>query len=490
MLLAAADAAAQMRFDGFERRNPWNTGVHAAGMRQDTLSRSWAEAYFTKENGGLTDPSSSADSWNAGAATRSIRHFEKISFAGGFTYDYFDGRDMCGSMFTDPGRYPVDILEFTPGRKIRETYAFTGSLAARLGERWTGGLRTDFTARNYAKRKDLRHKNTSLDFECAPGVMYRAGGFAAGVAYLIGINTERIEAEEVGARAGSYEAFFDRGLRYGSLALWESNDLHLSTAGVTGFPVRENVQGASAALQFGAFYVDAAYRRRDGRTGERGIRWHDFAGDEVKLRAVLSLRSPLWRHVVRASFDWRSDDTREGVFTYETVNGVSTPHMHGSVPVFGRRGSEIGVEYEAAGERTELRIGTLYTQLDRRSTLMYPYVEGQERHVVQLYADCLQRFGQWEIDLGADFRKGGFSEYETRYQTEMTPGEYPSRLTEWYDCENEYLTAARVGVTAGLRRNIGRFYVDLTARYEHGFALRLVAQPNRMRATLGVGYNF
>lgn len=108
----------------------------------------------------MTGHSSSDDSWNAGARTESVRHLKKVSFAGGFGYDYFDGRNMCGSMFTEPGYYPVDILEFTPGRKIREDYTFTGGVSAVLGRRWTGGLRVEFEAQNYAKRKDLRHKNT------------------------------------------------------------------------------------------------------------------------------------------------------------------------------------------------------------------------------------------------------------------------------------------------------------------------------------------
>ena len=120
MIIAVSGAAAQERFDYVFRRNPWNGGPNAAGIRQDSLSRSYAEIYFTKENGGMTGHSSSDDSWNAGARTESVRHLKKVSFAGGFGYDYFDGRNMCGSMFTEPGYYPVDILEFTPGRKIRE----------------------------------------------------------------------------------------------------------------------------------------------------------------------------------------------------------------------------------------------------------------------------------------------------------------------------------------------------------------------------------
>lgn len=52
------------------------------------------------------------------------------------------------------------------------------------------------------------------------------------------------------------------------------------------------------------------------------------------------------------------------------------------------------------------------------------------------------------------------------------------------------LTAKRLGAALGLRRNIKRFYVDVFARYEHGFGLEYVAQPNRVAATLSVGYNF
>ena len=105
MLVAVSAAAAQERFDHIFRRNPWNGGLNAAGIRQDSLSRSYAEIYFTKENGGLAGHSASDDSWNAGAKTESVRHLKKVSFSGGFGYDYFDGRNMCGSMFTEPGYY-------------------------------------------------------------------------------------------------------------------------------------------------------------------------------------------------------------------------------------------------------------------------------------------------------------------------------------------------------------------------------------------------
>lgn len=490
MLIAATGAVAQDRFEQIERRNPWNGSINGAGLRQDTVSRSYAEAYFTKENGGLASPSSSDNSWNAGVRTESIRHLQRISFAGGFNYDYFDGRNMCGSMFTVPGYYPVDIVEFTPGRKVRESYNFRAALSAELGRGWLAGVHTTFEARNYAKRKDLRHKNTRLDFEFSPGVMYRTGRFAAGVAYIVGIDNEKLEAEEIGSTPESYQAFFDRGLRYGSLQLWESNDLHLTTSGVTGFPVRETTQGAGLQLQYGPLYVEGTYRNLQGRTGEGGTIWHEFATHRVTADGVLTLGEAESRHRLHVGMVWESLDNRENIITYETVNGVSTPHLHGSTPIFGRKSLELHGEYAWKTARMDWRTGVDFTELNRESTLMYPEVRGQRMHWTTVWSRWLYRLGAWEMILGADFRQGGFSEWESTDEVPAQPGEYPVRLTDFYNEENEYLTAARLGAEAGVRRNIRRFYVDLTARYEHGFDLEYVAQANRVGATLRVGYNF
>lgn len=491
LLMCVTAAGAQERFDRVVRRNAWNEGLNAAGIRQDTLSRSYAEAYFTKENGGLADYSASDDSWNAGAATASIRHFGKVSFAGRFAYDYFDGRNMSGSMFTRPGYYPIDIVEFTPGRKIRERYALSGAVAAELGRRWTGGVKIAFEAQNTAKRKDLRHRNTMLDFEAAPGVMYRAEGFAAGAAYLIGTNSDRTKAEQLGDQGRKYEVFFDKGLAYGLTGLWDSSGLHLDEAGVTeqGTPVRETVQGAGVQVEYGPVYADAAYRYRDGKAGEKDVTWYGFDASQLTARAVLSLPGRR-SHFVRLGLDYLTQHSREYLYDKQTVGGVTTTYTYGTTPVFGRKRLDLSAEYELQTARAELRAGAAYTRLDRESTLMYPYVRGQELHYTRLFASLIRAFGQWELSLAADLRTGGFRDTEKRLESTAEPGEYPAQLTAYHAYESEYLTATRVGAGVGLRRNIGSFYVDASARYEHGFDLQAVAQPNRVRATLSVGYNF
>ena len=266
MLVAVSAAAAQERFDHIFRRNPWNGGLNAAGIRQDSLSRSYAEIYFTKENGGLAGHSASDDSWNAGAKTESVRHLKKVSFSGGFGYDYFDGRNMCGSMFTEPGYYPVDILEFTPGRKVREDYTFTGGVSAVLGNRWTGGLRVEFEARNYAKRKDLRHKNTRLDFEFSPGVMYHAGRFAVGAVYIVGTNSEKVAAEGW-APVPTCTRHSSTGDC--STGRWRSGEHRHTPLDQRrfGIPRPGEYAGAGVQLQYGPFYADVASPQQAGRDG-------------------------------------------------------------------------------------------------------------------------------------------------------------------------------------------------------------------------------
>ena len=83
-------------------------------------------------------------------------------------------------MFIQPGFYPVDILEFTPGRKDLQRYAFMGGIASDIAPNWRLGGKIDFAASNYSKRKDLRHTNYRLDLKVAPSVMYHSGDLAIG----------------------------------------------------------------------------------------------------------------------------------------------------------------------------------------------------------------------------------------------------------------------------------------------------------------------
>ena len=102
------------------------------------------------------------------------------------------------------------------------------------------------------------------------------------------------------------------------------------------------MQGAGVQLQYGPVYAAAAYRNRQGETGERGMIWHEFGTHQVTANAALSLGNLQRRHFVRLHLDWRSLRTDENIITTETVNGVTKPYIHGSTPIFGRKGLDLG----------------------------------------------------------------------------------------------------------------------------------------------------
>ena len=220
--------------------------------------------------------------------------------------------------------------------------------------------------------------------------------------------------------------------------------------------------------------------------GVMADQWKEYFYCEAMPANILATKGH--KKVTGRSSNYKGD---ENIITTETINGVQIITIHGSTPTFGRKGLDLGGEYEFVAPHTDLRAGVGYSQLNRESTLMYPYVKGQKLHFTKIYASLIRTFGLWELTLAADYRLGGFTEREKRFETPgVQPGEYPGQLTAYYDYENEYLTAKRLGAALGLRRNIKRFYIDVFARYEHGFGLEYVAQPNRVAATLSVGYNF
>ena len=231
--------------------NPWNDGKGATGIRLSEASGAYAEASGSFVTGGLRGTSEAASAWTAGVKTAAVRHYGRFSAAGSFGYEQLWGRDMCGSMLVRPGYYPVDVYEFTPGPKVRQTYTLSGELSIDLSPSWRLGVGTSFLSSDYAKRKDLRHTTYLLDLGVRPGIQFHRGRFAVALNYILAKNGETVRAEQVGTKVASYDAFLDKGLYFGTGQLWTGSGIHLDEAGVSGFPVGEWLQGGSLQLSRG-----------------------------------------------------------------------------------------------------------------------------------------------------------------------------------------------------------------------------------------------
>ncbi len=493
LLLGKNDSLRAQRFDEVWARNPWNETLNRAGLRYDTASEySYAEVCGGLQRGAYNNHSQSAESYTSGIKTESVRHFKHLSFAGEFAYDYFTGREMWGSLFTSPNSWLVDLYEYTPGRKVRESYAFEGILAADLGKEWSGALDVDFAAGNYAKRKDLRHKNTTLDIEVTPALAWHHGKWSAGAAYRFEKRSERIEAEEVGSTPDSYVAFIDKGLYYGIETLWTSGDLHLNEAGISAFPIRETLHGAALQLQYGELIGEASYHYRSGESGEKGTVWHTFEGNgfDALLRwHHHSTNGGL--HILRGRIGWQEQQNSEEILSTETEGGVTLTQSYGSVPIFEERTLQSLVAYEWQYNGSHIEAGAAYKLRRRQSSLLYPLLQAQSLRTWELHARGRKGWQHVELTFGARFAWGSHVEWEDREGNLQPDTRYPLQQSELFAWENEYLTARRLGLEIALRIHLGKgFYTDLAALWEHGFRLQTIPQPNRIEATLCIGYKW
>lgn len=471
------------------RNNFWNSTDNVTGIRQDTVSRSYAEVYGSYAGGGFRDSWEADEGWRAGAVTSSIRHFERISFAGSFSFTQTEGYGMCGSMFIKPGYYPVDVLEFTPGRKTLQTYGFDGGLSYDIAEHWRIGASIDFESANMAKRKDLRHTNWRLDMTVAPGFMYHKGNFAAGASVIFGKTSESVDPEQVGTTESSYYAFLDKGLMYGVYSVWTGSGLHLDEDGVKGFPVKEFSFGGSGQLQFGDFLADVKYLHTSGSVGEKEYIWFRFPGNEVS--ASLNYR-PGKHHRLRLGFLMKERNMSESVLEKVTENGVINVYNHGWNRILSERVWKISPEYGFVSGRVEAGVKAGVTMENSASSQIYPYICTRTLLTwdVRTYA-TVYGVGRFDLKVRAGYGAGRADE-ESRMASEGSGVQTsPYRLQEWYDMHMEYITAQHLRAAIAARYNFRKgIYIEAEGTAVHGFNLRHIDGSGRYGASLKIGYNF
>ena len=486
-MLVCGIAVSAQPYERMVRNSLWSASDNVTGIRQDTVSASYAELYAGYEGGEFRDTWQASEGWNAGARTASVRHMERISFAGSFSFRQTEGYDMCGSMFIKPGFYPVDALEFTPGRKTLQTYVFDGGISYDLGSRWRIGAMMDFESANMAKRKDLRHSNWRLDMTVSPGFMYHDGDFAIGANYIFRKTSESVEAKQVGIAESSYNAFLDKGLMYGIYSIWTGSGLHIEEDGVKGFPVKDLSHGAALQAQYKGLFAEVEYLHTSGTIGEKEFIWFLFPGNSVDVRLGYKHQG----HFARLDFGWKAGALDETVLEKVTVGGVTTVVGHGHNRIQTESGWKLRPEYEYVAEKVEVLASAHVEEHLETASQMYPYVSAQS--LMKYGADVRVKTYMGPFDLAVKAGFAGGKVNEENWLTDDATGVQtsPYRLQEWYDRQMEYETAARMSVGLALRWNFWKgLYAEAEGSWLHGFDLKYISSPNRYGATLKFGYNF
>lgn len=486
--------ASGQRYERIVERNLWNSTTNVCGVRADSVSVSQAQIYGKYTGGDFRDLSDAPTLWNAGAFAETLSHFRKVSMTGRFSFDNEEAYNVCGSMFSDRVSFPVDIFEFTPGRKTRQTYIVEGGLAAELSPSVVLGGKIDYLSSNRAKRKDLRSTVYLMDLKVTPSLLFRLGTRTSiGLSYSYHRVSQSLSAEELGISSESYYAFLDKGLMYGSYDVWTGGGTHLNEAGVSGFPLRQNIHSLALQFSFGDFVAELSGKLGSGKAGEKDVRWFGFRNDGLSMFLGWK-KGP---HIAKLKLSADRNANSEDIIDRVTENGVTTTVNYGSREIGSRTLWSAVPEYRCLSDIFDLRAGLSLDWLDDASTLVYPYIAKLTQVTATAYASGLYSIHGFDIGLGISYRQGRWRDSLDNSDSSVSVSSAPKRLDEldvqgqWYAAAREYETAGRLGLDLSLRYNF-RFglFLGASADWRHGFSLKVLPGADRVTAALNVGYQF
>jgi hypothetical protein len=462
-----------------------------------------AQVWGGGEAGGYRQGFAAESLWKVGASASGSLRTQRTLFKGSFGYSEEHGKNMLTSMFIEPGYFPVDVLEFTPGNKVRQTYDLSGLFETRLANNLYGGGKAVYRTANYAKLKDIRHTTYGMSLLVEPSLGYRSDNVSASARMIYRKKQETIDAEQVGSATGeSYFAFLDKGLRYGTYQVWDGDGVHLDEAGVGVFPVGEKAYGGGVSLSLGGdlslnptFQLDVQALATDGKVGEKGYLWFRFPGYEVAAvlsgSHLLGFSSGRWKVAMTA----KADRLDEAVLEKVTTGGVTVPEIYGYNTVSDRAVEKLSAEYALSFISWFKSVGVKADVMTRqeRSFLMYPYSYGANTVVYCVTLSSEMLLGP--VGVKASFN-GGAGKIVERQLSAPEGDEIltqPFRLQKDWDRKSEFMTAPHIGASVSLKwfiPSVKGLGLIADAFWRHGFNITVLPGKNRAGATAGLSYEF
>ncbi len=264
---------AQRDYSLIERRNAWLTSGNAAALTtfaDSSVAR--ATLRYRYEGGKLRSDSEGKNVNFFDADVCSYYRLSKSVVAyGRMAYDNFNGSKMAGSMFVPTSELmPFDLIGYSEdmaGDKHAETFNATGAVGWSVYRSLSIGARVDYTARTYAKHRDLRHTNTLMNLDTKVNALLSFngnGGLGAGFVYRR--RTETMLFDVYGTTDRIYSTLVDYANHHGEV----------ETFGVEGFTDGSNEQpllseyvGFNAQGKWKGLFADVAYTHRTGYYGKR-----------------------------------------------------------------------------------------------------------------------------------------------------------------------------------------------------------------------------
>ena len=403
--------------------------------------------------------------WSAGARAEAVRHGEKTTWMGSVSLEHKMGYRMLSSMLQEPGYFPIDLLEFTPGMKIRETGRLEAGFVTDLGYEYAAGLKATFQAGYQGKQTDLRHSSFGMDARVEPTLTYiMDDNMGLAMAYIVRLKTERVQL-----RPGDGEsAFVDEGLRYG----------YLFDGGA--FPILELSHGPAAHFSSEEASAGLEWTWKRGKADVPGFGSYKFPGSTVSVFYEQVFQADAADHVLRASYRRDRDQLRE-------INADGA----GFTAVSYRLGRNAELKYEIRFLHGAIRsVGIAldgHRQVDRALSPLWDQVK---RNLGTATLSMAFSLGPVDLDLNA-LAGGGLWRDRGRSRDETT--DTPSRRTEDWLHLMDYYMAPRIGTGGALTYHLSSpkgLYVRLEGRWLHALRKTTTGGQNREVGNLTIGYDF
>ena len=468
----ANDSLLRRDFDYVVSSDLWLTSRNGAALtRFDADNISEAKVSMTRERGGLHDFSGSGDVLQADAAVASyFRISPRTVVSGSMSYGNFNGKGMGGSVFISNSRLPFDIDEDSLtnlGKKHLDTYHLTGGVGIDLYHGLSVGARIDYTAANYAKYKDLRHKNKLMDMTLTIGVMSPIGShLTLGANYYYRRNTESVTFSTYGRYEKVYKSLINYGPFIGEVEQFEGNGFTEKSREMplvndcNGGSVQIGVEIGKARLinEFTAAHRTGYYGRKSPYT----ITFSHHSSNIYDYLGQLSMRSSHHHHLLDVNLNaenlvndfttYREKSNDNGAYYYQYYDDVKTANklwVNGAVAYT----LHLGIHGELPTWTLRARYGWMHR---KQTAYVYPYYRRQslDNHEISLsIARHFQlRHGVLALEADGGFLKGKGKPYEDLTFAQPSDRQSPPpTMDAWLYREYQWLTAAQYTVGGRVR---------------------------------------
>ena len=464
--VGAQDSLLLRDYRYIQQSSPWLTQRNAAALTlYDNKNMAEAEMSFSYGNGKLTDISGAPSVTNLQAAIESYYRINPRTVVfGAISYDNFSGNDMTGSVFMQD-RLPFDIIEDSltnAGRKHRDTYHLTGGCGYTIANGFAVGFKADYTAANYAKYKDLRHKNKLMDLKLTTGILAPVTTWLnIGADYTYLRRTESLKFDTYGTNEKVYKSLIDFG---GMMGIVEQYGNDGYTDKTHEMPLFEDGHsgGLQLSLSHGSFSLFNAltYSHTTGYYGRKSPYTITYTEHNRDILAE-HVRLCYAHNALKAFIDvrYQHEKLQNRMNTYRgltNTNGATHYEYYDEAETSDKCWRNLDIDYTMyLGIRHELPTWTItagyHWQQRDLSAYLYPYYRQQQLRTNALKATVTRNFmmpkGVWGITINGGYQKGSGEPYTDG--TFVTPGSklYQPATQEallWHDYQ--YLTAPQYHV--------------------------------------------